>query len=449
MLESKDKHRARIAGTLAAIALFIAGPSLAATVNFSTYLGSTGPDWVRDVVYDAAGNLYAVGGSRSSNLPTTPGTAQPVFGGYEDAFVAKFSPKGKLLWATYLGGVELDRAYAVELDGNGDVVIAGRAGASFPVTAGAVQTQFKGGATSGTIYPHPQDGFVAKLRGSNGKKLWATFFGATDGHFAIVRDIAVDPVSGWIYLAASTDTGTYPSAVLSAFQRGNRKTRFGGTDGVLAQLSGDGRSLGWATYVGGSGEENPTPSVRLDAQGNPIILFASTSSDAKTTRGAFNRFFGGVSDFYLAKFAINGPLLWATFVGGSQAERVETHNLAIRTDGSIVIAGATTSTNFPTVAGAYDRSWNSTNGAADCGIAVLSPAGSALLAGTYYGGKLGDNCEGVGSDSQGNIYVSGGTASLDLPLLGAIQTKLPSSPSPFVAVFGKDLAKLRFATYFG
>ena len=429
----------------------------ATTVNFSTYLGNQQSDFVRDVAVDSSGNIYAVGGTYSSDLPTTNGTAQPSFGGYEDAFVVKFNPQGQIIWSTFLGGGELDRAYALEVSG-ADVIVVGRCGASFPVTAGVIQTQFQGGQTVPNIYPHPQDGFVAKLRASNGTLVWATFFGATDDHAAIVRDVAVDPATGFIYLAASTDTGTYPQAILTALQSGHQPNRRGGFDGVLAKLSADGTTMPWATYVGGTNDESTVPSVRVDSQGNPIVLFNTQSSNAPTTAGTFDAVLNGVSDFYLAKYALDGSLTWATFVGGNSTEGVETHNLAIRTDNTLVIAGASSSTDFPTRVGAYDRSDNGlggngtgagTNYPSDCAIAIIAANGASLLAGTYYGGSVGEACEGVGADSNGNVYVTGASFSILPVTSGAYQSAKPATLSPFLAVFNRDLTALRYASYYG
>ncbi|HEY8121248.1 MAG TPA: SBBP repeat-containing protein [Myxococcota bacterium] len=431
------------------------------TINFSTYLGSNAHDFVRDVAVDSNGNVYAVGGASSNDLPTTAGTAQPTFGGYEDAFVAKFNGQGQLLWSTFLGGAELDRAYAVEVSGN-DVIIAGRAGASFPITPGVIQTQFQGSSTVPNIYPHPQDGFVAKLNATNGTLRWATFFGAAnDTHANIVRDVAVDPATGFIYLAASTTAGSvYPAAVLTAFQQGHQSNQRGGIDGVLAKLSGDGTSMPWATYVGGSADEAAQPSVRVDSQGRPVVLFLTQSSNAPTTAGVNDRQLSGGNDFYVAKYELNGNLAWATFVGGSDGEGLETHNLAIRNDDALVIAGATRSTDFTaTVTGEYDGSQNGNGGSgtgqgtnypSDCGIAVLAANGGSLLGATYYGGSVGEACEGVGVDANRNVYVTGGSFSANLPTTtGAYQSTRPGTVSPFVAVFNLDLSALRYGSYYG
>ncbi len=101
-------------------------------IGFSTFLG--GADWehARDVCADAEGNVYIVGGTQSKNFPTTEGAYQREYkeggmaigsGGTCEAFVCKFSPEGKLIWSTLLGGPNYDRAYGVEVDREGYVYV--------------------------------------------------------------------------------------------------------------------------------------------------------------------------------------------------------------------------------------------------------------------------------------------------------------------------------------
>ena len=77
---------------------------------------------------------------------------------------------------------------------------------------------------------------------------------------------------------------------------------------------------------------------------------------------------------------------------------------------------------------------------------------SGLIAATFLGGQLGESCEGVGSDSNNNIYVTGGTFSPSPAFpttAGAYQATRNSTISAFVAVFNRDLTALRYATYIG
>ncbi|MGI6482766.1 MAG: SBBP repeat-containing protein [Methanobacterium sp.] len=59
---------------------------------YSTYLGGTDYDYGYGVAVDGDGNAYITGETYSTNFPTTLGAYQTSHaGGYEDAFVAKFS----------------------------------------------------------------------------------------------------------------------------------------------------------------------------------------------------------------------------------------------------------------------------------------------------------------------------------------------------------------------
>ena len=60
-----------------------------------------------------------------------------------DVIVTKVDPTGHTLWSTFIGGNGYDRAYAVEVDHLGFILVAGRAGAGFPTTPGTLQPAFE------------------------------------------------------------------------------------------------------------------------------------------------------------------------------------------------------------------------------------------------------------------------------------------------------------------
>ena len=91
---------------------------------YSTYLGGTGMDTANAIAVDAGGNAYVVGQTFSSDLPVT-GAFQAAYGGDYDAFAARLSPLGALVWLSYLGGSGSDTATAVALDPAVNVYIAG------------------------------------------------------------------------------------------------------------------------------------------------------------------------------------------------------------------------------------------------------------------------------------------------------------------------------------
>ncbi len=100
-------------------------------LDFSTYLGGQAGDQLRDVAVDGAGNIYVAGGTSSTGFHRTVGSPHQ---GAMDAMVMKFNPSGQLAWSRLLGGPSYDRAYAIEVDDDGNVYVAGRAGPGFPTT---------------------------------------------------------------------------------------------------------------------------------------------------------------------------------------------------------------------------------------------------------------------------------------------------------------------------
>jgi hypothetical protein len=409
---------------------------------------------------DAEGNLYVAGGTESAEFPVTPGVLQQVHNpgrpdsshvSRYDAFVSKLSPTGSVIWSTFLGGPNYDRAYAIEIDRAGYVYVAGRAGRGFPVTSGAFQTAFQGGAEA-TFYGD-QDGFLCKINPDGSSVVFCSYFGTSDPQ--IIRDIALD-TDGAIFVAAGYSFGSYPREVRKTFVNRPR----GGRDTVIAKIAPDGSRIRWAAYVGGSGDEAPAPSIRVDRFGNAVLLTSTRSSDAPTSADAYDRSPNGGTDFYITKWHGSGAgMIFGTYLGGSGEEWLETHNLELDSAGNVIIGAQSMSSDFPTTPGAYDRKHNGnggpgtglrTNYAGDGVIAKISGDGTALIASTFYGGRHGDAVEGVARDDHGNVHVTGGTYSDDLPITSdAFQSAYKGKGDAFVATFSADLGTLLFASYIG
>ncbi len=87
----------------------------------------------------------------------------------------------------------------------------------------------------------------------------------------------------------------------------------------------------------------------------------TASPDMPTTGGCFNdENSGGLCDIYVAAFnSTNMGLSYCTYIGGSgemsQVDMVA--DMAARPDGSVVVAGSTSSGDFPTAPGAYSRTF--------------------------------------------------------------------------------------------
>jgi Beta-propeller repeat len=385
-----------------------------------------------------------VGGTPPPGFPTTPGVfprnvGNPAAGASDpsDVFVMKVSPTGHTLWAGTLGGPAYDRAYGVAVDPQGNIYVAGRAGDGFPVTSGAFQTTFMGGFTA---QYGDQDGFVCKIPPDGTRILWCSYFGTSDPR--IIRDVAVD-ASGNVYIASGWESGAYPAGVASKFLNGPR----GGADAVAAKISTDGSHVIWARYIGGSGDENFQNSIQVDAAGNPYFLCTTLSSDAPTPNGA-DHTYGGNGDMYLAKLSpADGSTAWATYVGGSENESTETHELAVQPSGEVVVTGPTTSPDFPTTAGAFQRTYG--GGPNDIFLSRYAPDGR-LLAATFLGGTDNDRAEGIAIDAAGNIHLTGTTTSPNVPTTsGALHSTITGPRDAVIVVMPPDLSAPLSSTYWG
>src|SRR5207245_10863635 len=147
-------------------------------------------------------------------------------------------------------------------------------------------------------------------------------------------------------------------------------------------------------------------------------------------------------------------LAYSTYPGGMVLDSI--YAFAVYSGGNAYVTGSTGSVNFPTTPGAFQPVHGSyywflwltlhpdpnlcpnpnTCLPADAFITKLNPAGSALVYSTYLGGKDSDGGSSIAIDAEGNVHVTGGTASLNFPTtVDAFQHVLPGCcGSAFVAM---------------
>jgi hypothetical protein len=89
---------------------------------WNTFLGGDWSDSGHAIAVDGNGNIYVAG----SSFSTWGSPARAHAGGYEDAFVAKLNSDGLLTWNTFLGGDGYDEGFDIALDGGWNVFVSGK-----------------------------------------------------------------------------------------------------------------------------------------------------------------------------------------------------------------------------------------------------------------------------------------------------------------------------------
>jgi hypothetical protein len=199
------------------------------------------------------------------------------------------------------------------------------------------------------------------------------------------------------------------------------------SEGWLGKLSADGSKLIFGTYLADAFPR--THSVALDREGN--IFIGTCTKRWSVTPGAFQmKFGGGPEDYGVAKFSPAGKLLAATYLGGHGDEINGPDQIAVDAEVNVVVAGSSSSTDYPVTKGAFQTK---NVGAAgkypfDGVVSVLSGDLSTLLYSTYLG-RSGDEmaracC--VGPD--GRLHVGGVTTSKDFATKNAHQGTYAGDP---------------------
>lgn len=329
--------------------------SSGSNLQYGTYLGGRGEDYSGGISVDAHGVIAVVGGTTSTDFPTTPGAFLRVFPGSSDiGFVTVVDTTragpSSLLYSTYFGGMHpAVNAYAnaisdVSITSNGIVYFCGATNATdFPLTPGAIRTQ----------PPQPAGaiaGFVSVLdpaRSGTAGLLYSTLVGGS------VQDrckrLAID-AGGCVYVAGTTFSPDFPTTP-GAFQT----VHHGSTDTYVIKLDlskPGGAKVVYSTLVGGSGGDEAT-SMDVDASGRVTLGGYSTSNDFPLHGSIMLPFGGNETLFYATVLQLEpsgSEIGYSTLFGGGMQDFVE--SLALDKNGDVLAVVSSASEGLPTTPGA-------------------------------------------------------------------------------------------------
>ena len=355
---------------------------------------------------------------------------------------APLSPcPGGPTYLSFLGGVDVDGALGVAADAQGNLYVAGSTSSpDFPTTPGAYDASYNGGG----------DLFVAKFDATLGTLIYSTFLGGSGSDNGAEGLLVVD-AAGNVYIAAETASADFPVTPGAYDTTYNGGSGFWG-DVIVAKLSPAGDALVYSTFIGGS-DQDQARGIAVDGSGTAYVTGMTNSRNFPTTPGAFDRKKTGWYDLFALKLNPQGSALgYSTFLGGSAGSgfnqiEEQAGGIAIDTAGNAYVVGSTSSSNYPTTPGAYDRTFN---GGSDAIVTKLNVGGSALVYSTFMGGSGSDVAKAVALDSAGNAHVSGGTYSADFPTTnGAFDRSLNGGSDVFATKFNSAGSALIYSTYIG
>jgi uncharacterized protein (TIGR03437 family) len=393
-----------------------------AELSFAAF-SVTGKTSIQGIATNAAGEVYVTGTTSASDFPVL-NASQPGFGGNTDAFVAKLSPTGGLLWATYLGGSGQDASIGLRLDSSGNVYVAGNTSSTnFPVTLPRIGVLGQNSV------------FVAKYT-TAGRLVFSVLAGGELTNTAI--GIAVDPGQENTYVDGYTNSTTFPitaGALITTPPGGNQSNST-----FLLKLSGSGKLVA-GTYLGGSG--TVPGALLVDSAGN--IIVESTSQAVAPQATALQKLNPSLSQV----------LASTTVAAGSGLPGA----LAMDDQGNIFATGVTFDTSVEASLGAYASPPSNAAcapnleyyGGGRVFVAKLSAADWKPVYTAVFEAPCTALTGGIAVDSSGAVLVglaSAGGLPLHNPLLGGPTCSPVNAPTGgAIAKLSPDGSTLLFATY--
>lgn len=305
---------------------------------------------------------------------------------------------------------------------------------------------------------------------------FSTYSGSTTDNFGYTASF---DDKGFLYAGSSAFGQGYPTT-LGAYDttwNGGEGNLNSGTDIALSKFDTTGTHLIWSTFLGGSGDDLPH-SLIVDPNGELIVLGTTGSADFPTTDGAYDASFGGGTDFQpeglgthypdgtdmiVARLDADGAaLLGSTYIGGSANDGINSApglkfnyadeirgEVLLDAAGNVVVASCTQSADFPVTSGAYRTAF--AGGSHDAVLLTLDPMLTALEWSTFFGGSAADAAYAMEIDAAGTVYITGGTASADLPASAdAWSNAFQGGPADgFIAAIGADGSALEACSYYG
>ena len=330
---------------------------------YSTFVGSTGDDWVTAIKSTANGDVVIAGHSREADYPTTPGAYDREFSGYGtwyfggDTVISRFSPDlSTLIASTYLGGTGYEFDTNLSIAADGSFYLSGTTCSfDFPIIPGAYNDSHATGVSG-----HAGDIFVARMSEDLTTLLASTYIGAGRDDWS--NNILAAP-DGYIYVGGHSCSVGFPVTPDAYDTTYNGPTGIDvANDVVLAKFDPDLTTLLAATYIGGD-EWEMSMELAYDPDGYLYVGGHGRCDEGgvnfPATPGAFcaehNGDGGGlwIGDGFICRIDTDLSVMSAcTFFGGTGQDALT--DIQLDSTGDIFFCGYSNSTDLPMAPNAYD-----------------------------------------------------------------------------------------------
>ncbi len=261
-------------------------------------------DSFETVTFLPDGSIIVLATSDSTDIPGLTNK------GSEDAVIIKYDQDGNLLWQKSWGGNDYDGFSRAEVSSDGSITIFGTSySTDIPSLAN------RGGSD-----------IIAIKYDQDGNLLWQNMWGGRD-YDSLSRSIVAP--DGSTFIIVSSSSTTIPGII-------NK----GRSDVIIVKYDQDG-NLAWQTSWGGNNYDSVN-SAEVASDGSLFVTISSTSTNIS---GLANK---GKEDAILVKYDQDGNLIWQKSWGGNNNDSFSIANIA--SDGSILIAGSSYSTDIPNLA---------------------------------------------------------------------------------------------------
>ena len=383
-------------------------------------------------------------------------------GAYNRNYAVYIDPD--LIFSTYSGSTADNWGFTATYDSENNAYLGGIVeGFGYPVTMGAIQTDYAGGAW---------DIGLIKFDETGKNRLYATYLGGSSSempHSLIANS------KNELLILGTTGSADFPT--LNGYQptfMGGDSILYdntilfeNGVDMFICRLSPDGTTLLSSTFLGGTKNDGINFSwetnleyghdslyynygdgargeIMIDKDDNVYIASTSFSNDFPIVNG-FQSTFGGMQDGIVCKLDPSlSTLEWSSYIGGDSKDAA--YSIDIDNGNSAFVTGGTCSSTLNLPAGGYQPT--RIGGTVDAFILKVDTEMGTLLNGSYFGSTGYDQAHFVRVNSEGNAFLFGQTTATGNTLILNAAYNIPNS-GQFLASFSNDLSTLNWSTVFG